>query len=95
MIVRVATHPLKPFSVLRVCELVGSRRIRQKLLQKALMLAKESDLDGVITVGQSTEKGDYLRAGLWLAKRLPVVHDKRFTGPIRVTFFDSDLEHLW
>jgi hypothetical protein len=95
IIYRLARNRLKELSIIKVCDLVGSDYARAALLARAMEYARESKVDGIVSLGSARDMGSYKRQGLWLSRPLPVGVRPEFKGKMHLSFFDSDLDNLW
>ena len=95
IIFRVAKNSIKNISLLKVCDLVGSQKARIELLNIAMKHAREYHVDGIISLSSRSDKKIFKKCGLWITRKYPVVLPPELNKSIHITFFESDLDHLW
>jgi hypothetical protein len=92
---RLAEHPVKKLRLFKVCDLVGTATARRALLSEAIKQARSLAVDGIVGLSSRRDRSLFRGAGLWVRKPLPVVLPPERACSLHLTFFDSDLDHLW
>lgn len=95
MIIRKANHPTKDLTLIKVCDLVGSDRVKQQLLRLAMKYLYHAKADGIVTLGSAKDKKLYRSVGMYISKPYPICLHKSIRAKVHVSFFDSDLDNLW
>lgn len=95
IIFRLATHPLKDFRLVKICDMAGSTEIKPDLISLAISYSYEVKADGVVAMAADSDKAIYKRAGLYISEPKPLVISPHLKKQLHITFFDSDLDNLW
>lgn len=96
IILREAHNDIRRYSILKICDIVGSKKAKVALLKKAKEIADNiAHIDAIIGISSVDDARSYRKAGIWVKKPYPIATQKKFTEKIHVTFFDSDLDNLW
>lgn len=95
IIYRLARNEIKNISLVKICDLVGTEKAKKTLVSQATAFARDKAADGIIALSSLRDKAMFRSCGLWVAKPYPVVLPPEIVEPIHVSFFDSDLDHLW
>ncbi len=95
IVYRQATHKTKKLSLVKICDLVGTKTAKTALLARAMEYTFESRADGIVSLSSFRDKDTFRRCGLWVSRVYPVVLPPEIEGKIHITFFESDLDDLW
>lgn len=95
IILRTAKHPLKDLAIVKICDLVGSDRVRRQLLRLAMKYLYHEKADGIVALGSALDKKLYRSVGMYISKAYPICLHKSIETKVHVSFFDSDLDNLW
>jgi len=95
IIFRLAEHRIKPFKIVKICDLVGVRSVKLQLLSKAMAFVEHTNADGIISLDSEKDNLVYKNAGLYISRDYPIALPKDIEAKMRVSFFDSDLDNLW
>ncbi|TET95306.1 MAG: hypothetical protein E3J26_02995 [Candidatus Zixiibacteriota bacterium] len=95
IVYRQATHKTKELSLIKICDLVGTKAAQIALLSRAMDYTFESRADGIVGLSSFHDKDTFRKCGLWISRVYPVVLPPEIEGRIHITFFESDLDDLW
>jgi hypothetical protein len=95
MILREARHKTRDLYIVKVCDLVGTSTAKRDLLARAVGIARELRVDGIVAVSSRRDRTIFKQAGLWLERVLPIGLKPELAGKMQLSFFDSDLDNLW
>ncbi|MDH4156499.1 MAG: hypothetical protein OEW00_04395 [candidate division Zixibacteria bacterium] len=95
IIIRHATHRVRDMNLVKVCDLVGTKKAQADLLTRAVLLAREVNAYGIVAMGSTTMRETFQQAGLWVSKPYPIAMPPNITAKMHISFFDSDLDNLW
>jgi len=95
IIFRYARHRTRDMKLVKICDLVASDKARPDLLAAAMNYALTTDAYGISALGAVSDKADFRRAGLFIARPYVVTVPPSITAKMHISFFDSDLDNLW
>jgi hypothetical protein len=95
IVYRRAIHKTKELSLIKICDLVGTKAAQIALLSRAMDYTFENLADGIVGLSSFRDKDTFRKCGLWISRIYPVVLPPEIEGKIHITFFESDLDDLW
>lgn len=95
IILRTAKHPIKDLTLVKVCDLVGSDGVKQRLLRLAMKYYYHVKADGIVAIDSAGDKKLYRSVGMYISKPYPICLHKSIKAKVHISFFDSDLDNLW
>jgi len=95
IIFRLATHPLKDLRLVKICDMAGTSETKPDLISLAMSYAYEVKADGIVAMAADVDKPIYKKAGMFISEPKPLVISPHLKKQLHITFFDSDLDHLW
>jgi hypothetical protein len=95
VIFRHAIHRARDLNLVKICDMVGTKKAKADLVSLAVKFAYEKKVYGIVALGSNQEERMYRKAGLYIARPYSVTMPSHITAKMHVSFFDSDLDNLW
>ncbi len=95
VVFRHASHPKGVLNLLKVCDLVGTRIAKHRLLEHVCTHYRPGWHDSMVAMASREDEDIYKAVGVWVSRPYMVMLPKGISEKIHVTMFDSDLDNLW